>query len=60
MTRLTTICIASFCIGLVLAGHSYGAIDPDTILGVWLLDEGNGDFTEDASGNGNDGTLMSS
>jgi hypothetical protein len=44
----------------MLAGHSHGAIDPDTILGAWLLDEGNGDFTEDASGNSNDGTLMGS
>jgi len=60
MRRLTTICIASVCIGVMVAGQSYGEIDPDTILGIWLLDEGSGDLTEDASGNGNDGTLMGS
>ncbi|MEA3280633.1 MAG: LamG domain-containing protein, partial [Thermodesulfobacteriota bacterium] len=60
MTRLTTICIGSILVGLMLAGQSYAAIDPDTILGVWLLDEGTGDLTVDASGNGHDGTLMGS
>jgi len=60
MTRLATICIGSILIGLMLTGQSYAEIDPDTILGVWLLDEGSGDLTEDASGNGHDGTLVAS
>jgi hypothetical protein len=41
----------------MFAGQSYADIDPETILGAWLLDEGTGDITLDASGNGNDGTL---
>jgi hypothetical protein len=60
MTRLTTICISSIFIGLMFAGQSYAEIDRETLLGAWLLDEGEGGITADASGNGNDGTLMGS
>jgi len=58
MTRLSIICIGSIAIGLAFAGQSYAQIDAEDVLGIWLLDEGTGDTTEDASGNGNDGTLM--
>ena len=34
------------------------AIDPETLVGVWLFDEGNGNVAEDASGNELDGTLQ--
>jgi hypothetical protein len=44
-------------VSLMFAGQSYAQIDSENILGIWLLDEGTGDITEDASGNGNDGTL---
>ena len=37
-------------------GHA--AIDPGTIVGLWLLDEGTGTAAADSSGNGNDGTLI--
>ncbi len=57
MARLTLICISCIIVSLMFAGQSYGDVDPGTILGAWLLDEGTGDMTEDASGNGNDGTL---
>ncbi|MCH8218923.1 MAG: LamG domain-containing protein, partial [Planctomycetes bacterium] len=57
MTRLTKICTSFVVVSLMFAGQSY-AVDPDSILGIWLLDEGQGDVTEDGSGNGNDGTLM--
>jgi len=40
-----------------LVGQSYAQVDPDTILGVWLLDDGSGDIAADTSGNGYDGTL---
>ncbi len=59
MTRLTIICISCIIVSLIFAGPSYADVDPGTILGAWLLDEGTGDITLDASGNGNDGTLMS-
>jgi hypothetical protein len=42
----------------MFAGQSYAQINPDNVLGIWFIDEGNGDIAEDASGNGNDGTLM--
>jgi len=58
MKRLTLICISCIIVNLMFAGQSYAKIDPDTVLGAWLLDEGKGDITEDATGNGNDGTLM--
>ncbi len=57
MTRLTIICISFIIVSLMFAGQSYADIDPEDVLGIWLLDEGKGDITEDASGNGNDGTL---
>ena len=58
MTRLTIICISLIIVCLMFAGQSYAKIDPDTVLGAWLLDEGRGDIAADATGNGNDGTLM--
>jgi hypothetical protein len=33
-------------------------IDPDSIVGIWLLDEGQGDTVKDSSGNGNDGNII--
>ncbi|MFC1794648.1 LamG-like jellyroll fold domain-containing protein, partial [Planctomycetota bacterium] len=57
MTRLTIICISIIIVSFMFAGQSYAEIDLDTVLGVWLLDEGTGDITADASGNGNNGTL---
>ncbi|MBW7990686.1 MAG: LamG domain-containing protein [Planctomycetes bacterium] len=58
MTRLTIICISFIIVSLMFAGQSYAEVDSESVLGIWLLDEGNGDIAEDASGNGNDGTIM--
>ena len=58
MTRSTLICISCIFLILMSAVPGYAQIDPESVLGMWLLDEGTGDTTEDASGNGNDGTLM--
>jgi hypothetical protein len=58
MKRLTIICISFIIVCLMFAGQSFAKVDPDTILGAWLLDEGTGNITADASGNGNDGTLI--
>ena len=57
MKHLVIICI-SFIFSFMLAGQSYAKVNPDTILGAWLLDEGKGNITADASGNDNDGTLI--
>ena len=52
--------ISSFCIvafGLLLTVPGGADIDPDSIAGLWLFDEGKGGETEDSSGNGFDGVL---
>jgi len=54
---LTLISIVIF--SLFITGFGYAKIDPKTVVGLWLFDEGKGDTTKDSSGNGNDGTLMS-
>jgi len=48
--------VVLFAAGM-LTTQSYAKIDPETIVGMWLFDEGDGDIAEDSSGNGNDGTL---
>jgi hypothetical protein len=54
-------CLAIFVvISLMFAGLSYSKIDEGSIIGMWLFDEGEGDVAEDASGNGNNGTLINS
>ena len=40
---------------LISSSH---AIDAKSIIGIWRLDEGQGEVTKDSSGNGLDGTLM--
>lgn len=37
-------------------GHA--KIDPESIMGMWLLDEGQGNIAKDKSGNGNDGKIV--
>jgi hypothetical protein len=41
----------------MFAGQSSAKIDPETIVGAWLLDDNKGDTAKDDSGNGYDGTL---
>ena len=56
--RLALIWVNIIVFGLMLIGQSGAKIDPKTIVGLWLFDEGKGDTAKDSSGNGNDGTLM--
>ncbi len=42
----------------VLTASSFAELDPETCVGVWLLDEGEGDIAADSSGKGNDGQLV--
>jgi len=58
MARLNVICIIFLIINLTFAGQSYAKIDTETIVGIWLFDEGAGDVAKDSSVNGNDGTLI--
>lgn len=41
----------------MITAQSYAKIDPKTIVGIWLLDEGQGNTIKDSSGNGNNGGL---
>ena len=50
---------AMFALSLIV-GYSQAEIDPDRIVGIWLLDEGKGDVAEDASGNGRKGEITNS
>ncbi|MBT3267006.1 LamG domain-containing protein [Candidatus Poribacteria bacterium] len=46
---------------VVLAGlvaSASAAVDPDSVVGLWLLDGGSGDVAMDSSGNGNDGAIV--
>jgi len=60
MKGSTIVCAAVAIALLVCSGQALAEIDPDTILGIWLLDEGQGDTAKDDSGNGYDGTLENS
>jgi len=43
---------------LILTGQSFAQIDRETIVGIWLFDEGSGKAARDFSGKGNSGGLM--
>jgi len=49
--------VVLFVVGL-LVSSSYAELDPETCIGMWLFDEGNGDVARDSSASQNDGTLM--
>ena len=55
--RATMICLSLILMALIFTVRSDAAIDPASIIGVWLFDEGKGDTAGDASPNGNDGTI---
>ena len=60
MSERMICCVFALSLVGLMAGPGDAQIEPDNVLGAWLLDEGNGDTTTDASGNGHDGTLMGS
>lgn len=43
---------------VILVGSSYAKIDSNTIVGMWMLNEGQGDVAKDSSGNSHDGKLV--
>ena len=59
MLKVKLLCISiAVLLGTgMLAGSSHAEIDPDSVVGVWLLDEGKDNTTRDSSGNGHDGEL---
>jgi hypothetical protein len=57
MTRLIKICISFIIVNLMFSGQIYADVDAETVVGIWLFDDGEGNVAVDSSGNGNDGTL---
>ena len=43
---------------VVSIGDLAAKIDAETVIGIWLLDEGQGNTVKDTSGNGNDGKII--
>ena len=60
MFRLTFLCICLVFASLLLASISYAQVSMESVLAIWLLDEGKGDKVTDASGNGHDGSFVDS
>ncbi len=54
--RIKLFLCAMLALGIAVS-YSHAEIDPDRIVGIWLLDEGKGDVAEDTSENGNKGTI---
>ena len=54
--NLFSIIFILVCIGVAVPTHT--AVDRDTIVGIWLFDEGISDGVKDASGNGHDGIVV--
>ena len=56
--RLALVYVSLIIVSLIFAGGNYAAINPETLVGMWLFDEGEGDVAADSSGNGNDGRIV--
>jgi hypothetical protein len=56
--RFALICVCLAVAIQMSIGIGYAEIDPQSIVGIWLLDEGQGDVAADMSGNENDGEIV--
>ena len=52
-----TACIIFIIIGLLCTSHSYGQVDPKSVVAFWLFDEASGNIARDNSGHGYDADL---
>ena len=57
LTGLAFMCCSLFFVGIFCVSNASAKIDPSTVTGLWLFDEGKGKIATDASGNGLDGDL---
>ena len=55
LTSITLTCFSLFSFGVLFISTTSAEIDPDTIVGMWLFDEGKGNVATDETGNGLDG-----
>jgi hypothetical protein len=51
-------CASVLVIFLLSVSVTYAKVDPQKIVGIWLLDEGSGTTIKDSSGNKNDGKIV--
>ena len=58
--RLILAYVSLIVIGLIPTGQISAEIDSESIVGVWLFDEGSGKTARDSSGKGNNGNLSRS
>ena len=58
VAKFSLIGVSLICLGLIFTSLSSAKIDPETLSGVWLFNEGKGEDAEDLSSNGNDGELV--
>jgi hypothetical protein len=50
--------LIAVAIAAVVAIAARAAVNPESVVGIWLFDEGSGGTAADSSGNGNDGELL--
>jgi len=58
MKHLSVVGIATLFALAILVFPVHAEIDPETIIGIWLLDQNDDNLAIDSSGNGNDGQLV--
>ena len=55
LASLVFVCFSLFFVGVLFVSTAAAEIDPGTVVGMWLFDEGKGKVATDASENGLDG-----
>lgn len=56
--KSSLILTVSLTLSLTFVFQPYAKIDPETVVGLWLFNEGDGDVAEDTSGNDNHGKFV--
>jgi len=57
VARLSLACLSLIIFGLMLTNQGYARIDPKSIVGIWLFDDGQGSVAKDSSGNSRHGKI---
>lgn len=57
-SRCLLIVMAVLLVVSILVSRSYAEIDPNSVVGLWLFEEGTGNIAIDSSGKGNDGVFV--
>ena len=58
MKNLILLILCLTTIMTISNGYIEANIDPESVVGIWLLDEGQGTTVQDTSGNENDGKIV--